>query len=86
VEGFGLTHREFALVREELDASQHRFLVKQGLNSVIVELDLSGLDDALAVLSGRTETVDLLDRLRAVHGDDPAQWIGPFQQARRQLP
>lgn len=86
VDGFGLTHREFALVREELDASQHRFLVKQGLDSVVVELDLGGLDDALAVLSGRTETVELLDRLRAEHGDDPAQWMGPFQQARRQLP
>ena len=41
----------------------------------MAELDLGGLDDALAVLSGRTETVDLLDRIRAEHGDDPAQWL-----------
>jgi type IV secretion system protein VirB4 len=86
VDGFGLTQREFALVREELDPGSRRFLVKQGLNSVVVELDLAGLDDALAVLSGRTETVDLLDRLRAVHGDDPADWMAPFQHARRSLP
>ena len=31
------------------------------------------------------ETVELLDRLRAVHGDDPADWMVPFQTARRQL-
>jgi type IV secretion system protein VirB4 len=85
VEGFGLTHREFALVRDELAPEQHRFLVKQGLNSVVVELDLTGLDDALAVLSGRTETVEILDRLRAAHGDDPAAWTAPFHQARRML-
>lgn len=82
VEGFGLSHREFALVRDELAPEQHRFLVKQGLNSVVVELDLSGLDDELAVLSGRAETVALLDRIRARHGDDPKAWMKPFQDAR----
>ncbi|WP_372784664.1 VirB4 family type IV secretion/conjugal transfer ATPase [Phenylobacterium sp.] len=83
IEGFGLTHREFSLVREELAPEQHRFLVKQGLNSVVVELDLGGLDDALAVLSGRAETVALLDRLRAEHGDDPAAWREAFHAARK---
>jgi len=82
IEGFGLTHREFALVREELTPEQRRFLVKQGLNSVVVELDLGGLDDALAVLSGRSETVALLDRLRAEHGDAPADWLPHFRAHR----
>ncbi len=86
IDGFGLTAREFALVRDELSASAHRFLVKQGLDSVIAELDLGGLDDALAVLSGRAETVELLDRIRSEHGDDPGRWMVPFQMARRQLP
>ncbi len=86
IEGFGLTRREFALVREELAPEQRRFLVKQGLNSVVVELDLSGLDDELAILSGRTETVDLLDRIRAEHGDDAADWTAHFHQARRGIP
>jgi type IV secretion system protein VirB4 len=44
------------------------------------------LDDALAVLSGRTDTVDVLDRVRAEHGDDPAVWLAPFHLARRQSP
>lgn len=86
VEGFGLTQREFALVREELAPEARQFLIKQGLNSVVAELRLDGLDDELAILSGRTETVDLLDRVRARHGDDPAQWLEPFHRERRLLP
>lgn len=83
VEGFGLTRREFALVREELAPEARQFLIKQGLNSVVAELRLDGLDDDLAILSGRAETVEVLDRVRAAHGDDPSQWLEPFHQMRR---
>ncbi|OJU12790.1 MAG: hypothetical protein BGN86_06440 [Caulobacterales bacterium 68-7] len=83
VDGFGLTQREFALVREELLPEKRQFLVKQGLNSVVVELRLDGLDDEIAVLSGRAETVDLLDRLRAIHGDAPSDWLPHFHHQRR---
>jgi len=84
VEGFGLTQREFELVRDELTSTSRRFLVKQGLSSIVAELDLTGLDDALAILSGRTETVALLDRLRREHGDDPAAWLPRFRTMRPQ--
>lgn len=83
VDGFGLTEAEFHLVRDVLTPLSHRFLVKQGHDSVVVELDLSGMDDALAVLSGRTETVTLLDRIRAEAGDDYAQWRDLFHAQRR---
>lgn len=86
IEGFGLTRREFALVREELAPESRQFLIKQGLNSVVAELRLDGLDDQLAVLSGRTETVDLLDRIRARVGDNPKDWLDPFQRERRMIP
>ena len=39
-------------------------------------------DEALAVLSGRTETVELLDRIRQEVGDDPAQWLPVFHAER----
>jgi type IV secretion system protein VirB4 len=86
VEGFGLTRREFALVREELAPQSRQFLIKQGLNSVVAELRLDGLEDQLAVLSGRTETVALVDGLRARHGEDPAQWLEPFHRQRKLIP
>ena len=50
---------------------------------MVAELDLGGFDDALAVLSGRTETVELLDRVRSEVGDDPAQWLPIFHAERR---
>lgn len=82
VEGFGLSEAEFRLIQEVLTPESHRFLIKQGHDSVVVELDLAGLDDLLAVLSGRAETVALLDRLRAQVGDDYAQWRAPFHAQR----
>ncbi len=85
IDGFGLTEREYRLVREDLAPERRQFLIKQGLNSVVVELHLDGLGDQLAILSGRTETVELLDRLRAQHGDAYADWFAPFQQQRRGL-
>lgn len=63
-EGFGLTEREFRLIREDIPPGARQFLLKQGHHSVVCELDLKGLDEELAVLSGRAETVRLADELR----------------------
>lgn len=83
VDGFHLTDTEFRLIKDELTPESRRFLVKQGHNSVVAELNLDGFDDALAVLSGRTETVELLDRIRAEVGDDPAIWLPVFYAERK---
>lgn len=85
VDGFALTHEEFRLIREELSPESRQFLVKQGHNSVVVELNLDGLEDELAVLSGRAETIELLDRVRAQHGDEPAVWGPVFHNERRRV-
>ncbi|SMP80771.1 VirB4 family type IV secretion/conjugal transfer ATPase [Novosphingobium panipatense] len=83
IKGLGLTRKEYDLIRHELIPEQRRFLVKQGHDSIVVELDLGGLDDELAVLSGTAETVALLDAIRAEVGDDPAIWLPIFHQRRR---
>ena len=85
VDGFHLTRREFRLIKEDLLPESRRFLIKQGHNAVVAELDLDGLDDHLAVLSGRTATIELLDRIRAEVGDDPAAWLPLFHQRRKEL-
>ena len=82
--GFGLTPQELALVRELGDTSRC-FLVKHDKTSVVARLDLSGEDDLLAVLSGREETVQLLDDIRAEVGDNPAVWLPIFHERRRTL-
>ncbi len=82
VEGFKLTEREFDLISRDLTNESRRFIVKQGHNSVVAELNLAGFDDELAVLSGRTGNVELADRIRAENGDDPDVWLPIFQQKR----
>jgi type IV secretion system protein VirB4 len=37
------------------------------------------------VLSGRTATVELADRLRSEAGDEPAKWLPLFHQRRKGL-
>ena len=83
VDGFHLTDAEFRLIKEELAPESRRFLIKQGHNSVVAKLDLTCFDDELAVLSGRTETVELLDRIRAEVGDDSACWLPIFHTERK---
>src|SRR3546814_19194646 len=84
VEGFALSEAEFKLVREDLAPESHKFLVKQGHESVVDELDLSGLDDALAVLSGRAETTAVADETIYEVGGDTAIWLPLFLKRRSQ--
>ncbi len=83
-EGFSLTEREFKLVKEDLEPGARTFLVKQGHISVVATLDLRGFDFELDVISGRIRNVDLMKRLIAQHGEDPAQWLPWFREARLQ--
>lgn len=82
VDGLALSEAEFKLVREVLTPESHKILIKQGHDSVVAELDLTGLDDALAVLSGRAETTAIADEIIAEAGTDPAAWLPLFHQRR----
>jgi type IV secretion system protein VirB4 len=77
-EGLGLTEREFRLVREELEPGSRRFLVKQGHQSVVCELDLKGFDAELSVISGRSSSVEVLHQIMSRHGTDPVAWLPVF--------
>jgi len=84
IEGFGLTVDEFEIVRSLGHAATRRFLVKQNARSAIAQLDLSGMDDVLLVLSGTTDNVLLLDEIRSQVGDDPDVWLPLLVAAARQ--
>jgi len=71
---FGLSEKEFQIIKN-LDKNSRFFLLKQGKNSVVVRADLSSLQTDIAVLSGRTAYIKILDKLRAEHGDDPNVWL-----------
>lgn len=82
VEGFKLTHREYQIIKE-LGEKSRQFLIRQGQNSIVAELNLRGFDDELAVLSGNTATSLLAERLVAEHGENPAVWLPKFHQLRK---
>jgi len=59
-------------------------LLKREDESLVLRFDLIGMDDEIAVLSGRLETMPAFDRARAEHGDDPRDFLGPWlDEARR---
>jgi type IV secretion system protein VirB4 len=69
-QGMGLTETEFSIIRG-LALGAGEFLIKQGDHSTKAQLPLQGLDDAMAVLSGRERTVRIFDqvdeRIQAFH-------------------
>jgi type IV secretion system protein VirB4 len=78
VGGFGLTQREFRLVKEELEPGSRMFLVKQGHHSIVCQLDLKGFDGELAVISGRASEVARLHEILRETGPGPREWLGRF--------
>jgi type IV secretion system protein VirB4 len=82
VDGFKLTEREYELIARELSVESRRFVLKQGHNSVVAELNLRGFDDELAILSGRTANVELAEAIRAEVGGQGGDWLPIFHQRR----
>jgi type IV secretion system protein VirB4 len=78
VDGFGLSEREFELIRTELTPGSRRFLIKQGHESIVVDLDLKGFDSELKVISARSTTIAEMHRLIADTGPDPKEWLHRF--------
>jgi type IV secretion system protein VirB4 len=82
--GMGLTHPEVEIVKA-LPKATGTFLLKQGKHSTVAQLMLSGMDDELAVLSGREETVRILDQVRADAAEDLAGVEQAFHERRKEL-
>ncbi len=78
VDGMKLTEREFLLVKEEMTPGSRQFLLKQGTVSVTCGLDLSHAQDCIAVLSGRDNTVRLMEQIIKDAGNDPTAWLDTF--------
>ena len=78
VEGMGLTEREWALLRQELTPGSRRFLIRQGRDAVVAELDLRELSDELRVISGRTSTVEAVRALIDRYGASADAWLHHF--------
>ncbi|WP_336294022.1 VirB4 family type IV secretion/conjugal transfer ATPase [Bartonella sp. CB169] len=80
VEGFKLSDREFNLIQTELTRESRRFLIKQGQSSVVAELNLRGFDNEIAILSGTTKNIELLETIMKEVGETPEKWLPLFQE------
>ena len=74
---FMLSDKEFDIVKNT-DPSSRFFIIKQDTHTAITRIDLSGMSDAIHILSGRAETVELLNSIRQDIGDEPEDWIPIF--------
>lgn len=81
---FLLSEREHHLIKT-IDPGSRFFLVKQGVDAVIARVDLSGMNDVINILSGRADTVLILNDVMAKHGSDPEIWIPIFNEKLREL-
>jgi type IV secretion system protein VirB4 len=77
-QGFGLTEREFKLIKEQLEPGSRMFLVKQAHHSVVCQLDLKGFDAELAVISGRAGELKRMYQIMSATGPDPTAWLPQF--------
>lgn len=81
----GLSDKEFYELKDKAIESR-TFLVKQSKQSVFAMLDLYGFDDEMAVLSGTSDNVAILERVMAECGsEDPDVWYQPFTTAVREV-
>ncbi|MBT2304008.1 conjugal transfer protein TrbE [Variovorax paradoxus] len=81
IDGLKLTPREFQLIKYT-EENSGQFLLKKGAESVLVRLDLSGMDDMLAVLSASLDNVEVMHAAIAEAGPEPAEWLPLFLKRR----
>jgi type IV secretion system protein VirB4 len=79
-QGFGVTEREFRLIKEQLEPGSRMFLVKQSHQSIVCQLDLRGFDSELAVISGRATQVKRMQQIIAQTGSAAAAWLPAFMK------
>jgi type IV secretion system protein VirB4 len=81
---FMLSEREYQLIKTT-DPGSRYFLVKQGNDAVVARINLSGMDDVINILSGRADTVLIMDEIRRQYGNDPKIWIPLFNKKLNEL-
>lgn len=81
---FNVSVSEFDFIKNT-PRERRLFLYKQSEESAICQLNLTGMDDAMAVYSANKTTVRLLEQIREEVGDDPRIWLPLFHERRRCL-
>ena len=78
---FNVSIAEFEFIKNT-PREKRLFLYKQSEESAICKLQLTDMDNELAVYSANKLTIRLLDRIRGEVGNDPAVWLPVFHKRR----
>lgn len=83
-EALGLSRREFELVKSGMSSTPGTILLKKGSTSTVIRIDLSGMNQYLAVLSGSYPNVQIYREIRERLGQDapPEIWLPEFYKRR----
>lgn len=76
---FGISKKELEMVRG-LSGSRRQFLLRHDIDSVVAELDLSGFDYFLAVLSGSEENIALMEGAILDSTANPQDWLPLYRE------
>lgn len=91
INGLKLTEAEYQVV-VSLDERSRCFLVKQGHASSVCQLNLRGMDDALAVISASTDNIEIMHQVLEQQAEAtglpsndlrPEQWLTEFYAQRK---
>lgn len=91
INGLKLTEAEYQVV-VSLDERSRCFLVKQGHASSVCQLNLRGMDDALAVISASTDNIEIMHQVLEQQAEAtgmpsndlrPEQWLSEFYAQRK---
>jgi type IV secretion system protein VirB4 len=80
IDGLNCSEREVRIIKEEMEPGSRQFLIKQGRQSVVCELNLKGMYYYLHILSSRTQNIEIAAALQAQFGIEPGQWLPVFRQ------
>lgn len=92
-QGLGCTPAEFrfltslqTVTTNRESQSKRRLIIRRQAGSVVVQFDITGLDDEIAMLSGRTDTANLMQTIADELGDaTPDELVAEFKRRWRSL-
>jgi type IV secretion system protein VirB4 len=93
-DGLGCTPAEFrylkdlrTLTNNTESRAKRQVMIRREAGSVVVEFDMTGMDDEIAILSGRPDTAALMEQIAAELGADatPDELVAEFKARWRSL-
>ena len=86
VDKLGLSQQEYEIIKT-MDNDAHYFLLNygRGKESVVLRANLAGLEEEIAVISAREQSLNVFDTVRHEVGEKEEQWLPLFYERMREM-